>query len=46
MAGNSAPAAADSKDDDQYIAQMLAKDAQECSVRYSSLGMYAPAAKR
>jgi hypothetical protein len=46
MAGSSAPAAADSKDDDQYIAQLLAKDAQDCSLRYSAFGMYAPAAKR
>ncbi|KAL1959645.1 hypothetical protein VTO42DRAFT_1680 [Malbranchea cinnamomea] len=33
-------------DDDAYIAQLLAKDARETSIRYSALGIYAAAPKR
>lgn len=33
-------------DEDDYLAQLLAKDARETSVRYSAQGMYAAAPKR
>ncbi|EEQ35219.1 pre-mRNA-splicing factor 38B [Microsporum canis CBS 113480] len=29
-------------DDDDYVAQLLAKDARDCSLRYSALGVYGP----
>ncbi|KMU84420.1 hypothetical protein CIHG_02205 [Coccidioides immitis H538.4] len=32
--------------DDAYIAELLAKDARECSLRYSALGVYGSAPKR
>lgn len=31
---------------DDYIAQLLAKDARDCSLRYSSLGEYGSAPPR
>lgn len=33
-------------DEDEYLAQLLAKDARDTSIRYSALGMYAAAPKR
>ena len=36
----------DALDEDEYLAQLLAKDARETSLRYSAHGMYAAAPKR
>jgi len=46
MPENKGAAAANAPDEDEYIAQLLAKDARDSSLKYSAVGMQAFMPKR
>jgi hypothetical protein len=46
MPAHKGAVATDPLDEDEYIAQLLAKDARESSLKYSALGMQAFIPKR